>query len=290
MDRVSDELLMAYADGELAPDERSRIEAEIELDKDLRARLSIFERTKTELPSLFDEPMRRPVPDRLVDAAFGIPSKADSGAKPSRERAASFGWFKSFLAQILPPARLAYAVPAMACVLLFAGGLSGWHLKSIGSLHPASRQQPLAVLQHGKVIAQAQLHQALEATASGQTLALSEQAGEPGVVKPQFTFRTADKQFSFRTEDKKVCRQYLLSQERQANYAGVACRESDGSWQVQIHVVAAGWAGRAATTGKFTPASGPKSDPIDEHVDRMIDGDVLGREEELELLKSWKAN
>ena len=72
MAKVSDEMLMAYADGELALTERSEVETAIVSNPDLRSRLSVFERTKNELSGLYDEPMKRPVPDRLVDAVFGV--------------------------------------------------------------------------------------------------------------------------------------------------------------------------------------------------------------------------
>ena len=42
---LTDETLMAFADGELQGDERQRVEEALEQDASLRARLQVFERT-----------------------------------------------------------------------------------------------------------------------------------------------------------------------------------------------------------------------------------------------------
>ena len=182
------------------------------------------------------------------------------------------------LSLFLPRERMAFAIPAIVGLLVFAGGFSGWHLRSIEGA-PSSLEQPsLAVLEHGMVLAQSHLRQALETTPSGGSLASPHEASGRDTVKPQLTFRTADN---------KICRQYLLTSSKEGHFTGVACRGAAGAWQVQVHVAAAG---RSEPTGKFTPAAGPAPTLIDEHVDQLIAGDALGREEELSLLSSWKKN
>jgi len=169
MAEFSDEMLMAYADGELAPAERREVEAAIVANPELRSRLSIFERTKDELSILFDEPMRRPLPDRLVDAVFGVSADADGGVERSRLSFNVKSALAGVFAALLSRERMAFAIPAIVCLLVFAGGLSGWHLRSIGgqptpagSPAVAAGQPPLAILEHGRVVAQAHLRQALE--------------------------------------------------------------------------------------------------------------------------------
>ena len=258
--------------------ERSEVETAIVSNPDLRSRLSVFERTKNELSGLYDEPMKRPVPDRLVDAVFGVSDGAGSRAERSRPSIGAKSAFADMLSVFLPRERMAFAIPAIVGLLVFAGGFSGWHLRSIGGAPSSSEQPPLAVLEHGKVLAQSHLRQALETTPSGGSLASPHEASGHDTVKPQLTFRTADD---------KICRQYLLTSSKEGHFTGVACRGAKGAWQVQVHVAAVG---RSESTGKFTPAAGPAPTLIDEHVDQLIAGDALGREEELRLLNSWKNN
>ena len=67
MANLSDETLMAFADGELAPGERARVEAALVADATGRARLEIFIVTGRSLADQFRKPLIEPVPRRLVD-------------------------------------------------------------------------------------------------------------------------------------------------------------------------------------------------------------------------------
>jgi anti-sigma factor RsiW len=71
MQRRSDDLLIAYLDGELAPSERR--EAEVWLDEDPAARekLAGFAESANLLRRAFDEVMQEPIPERLIAVARG---------------------------------------------------------------------------------------------------------------------------------------------------------------------------------------------------------------------------
>ncbi|MGI9422650.1 MAG: zf-HC2 domain-containing protein [Hyphomicrobiaceae bacterium] len=277
MGEISDKTLMAYADGELSPAECDEVEAALATDPELKIRLSIFERTRHQLSGLYDAPLRRPVPDHLIDVVLGSRTGTEVDAPSPPPTPTGLSKWTSALTAFLPRGRMVYAIPAVAGLLVFAGGLSGWHLRSIGMLPSASDHRQLAALKHGKIVAQAGLRQALETMPSGRPLTRTLSAGGQTVVFPKLTFRTVDK---------KVCRQYLLTNELDRTYVGVACRGIDNNWQVQIHLAAKG---QFARRDKLTPAAGPTSSLIDAHVDQVIDGDALGRNEELGLLESWKS-
>ena len=62
----NDELLMAYGDGELGPDDRVRVETLLANDPESRTHLDIFRATGAPLAVLFGKPMLEPIPAHLV--------------------------------------------------------------------------------------------------------------------------------------------------------------------------------------------------------------------------------
>jgi hypothetical protein len=73
--QFSDEILMAYADGEVDADTRRRIEAAMSLDPSLAERIAKHRGLRADLGAAFDGVLDEPVPARLLDAAGG-PAKA----------------------------------------------------------------------------------------------------------------------------------------------------------------------------------------------------------------------
>ena len=70
---IGDEILMAYLDNELPPDERARVEAALAADPNVRAQLSRQERLHEMFAAAFDPVVRQPIPDRLIAAARTAP-------------------------------------------------------------------------------------------------------------------------------------------------------------------------------------------------------------------------
>lgn len=68
MTRFTDEQLMALADGQCAPQEARAIEQAVRDDPELRARLAVFEQSRTVLRRAFDARRAEPIPDRLLEA------------------------------------------------------------------------------------------------------------------------------------------------------------------------------------------------------------------------------
>jgi anti-sigma factor RsiW len=110
---LSDEILMAYADGQLKPAEMARIELLLASDPGLRARLEVFRATGRNLASLFDGHCNAPLPSRLK--RFTLAPRTD--------------WSKVFnlslrrKRQYLPGFRLAAASAAMLAVGIGIGWL-----------------------------------------------------------------------------------------------------------------------------------------------------------------------
>lgn len=73
---ISDEMLMAYADGELHGDQRDAVDAALAQDEALRARLEAHRRLNAKLSAAFDGALTEPLPARLTQAAPPPPASA----------------------------------------------------------------------------------------------------------------------------------------------------------------------------------------------------------------------
>jgi hypothetical protein len=66
---LSDEVLMAYTDGELDPQTRARVEEAIASDPQVARRVAAHEALREKVQSTFGKVLDEPVPDRLIRAA-----------------------------------------------------------------------------------------------------------------------------------------------------------------------------------------------------------------------------
>ncbi len=74
---VTDERLMAYADGELSAAESIEVEGALENDPALREKLAAHKRLRTQFSEAFDSTLDEPVPDRLTAVTQGKASAAE---------------------------------------------------------------------------------------------------------------------------------------------------------------------------------------------------------------------
>lgn len=251
MSGISDEMLMAYADGELDADARAAVDAYLANVPDAAERLRVFQSTGRVLSDLFDQPMREPVPQRLLDA-IATPENvvALTSAKRYRRLSAFGAW----------PTALAASVAILA-----VGGSAYW-LASQSSFGGISRVG-VEVASSGEPVAVRALAIVLDTVAS-RADADAMIDGQSATIKPVFTFATATG----------FCRQYVITMPKAAAYGGVACKSRDGSWRVEANEA---FNPSRSPTGGIAPASGsagPKS--VEAAVDRMIEGDVLSRDAE----------
>ena len=105
MTRISDEMLMAYADGELPSDAATDVRRAVDADPELQRRVEMFRRTRAESVAAFGPVIDEPVPDTLVAA---IRRNAPADAAPQRS-----------LFRFLVPA----AALAAAAVVGYVGGV-----------------------------------------------------------------------------------------------------------------------------------------------------------------------
>lgn len=275
LERVSDETLMAFADGMLEPAEQVRLAALIGADPTLAKRVEPFVLTRTALPEIFSEALTSPVPDRLVGTVLTAPI----GTRRDRREHGHQSGMTGMLAKVrdvLFPAVPSFsgALALAACVATIAG--AGWIAGRLGSApgpQTAIAAAPGVLLHAGDALAAA-----LESTPSNA-------AYEQGIVRvtPVSTFR--DKAGRF-------CRQYTIVRAGEGTDAGFACRSSSGSWSITAHMPA-GTARETAGSEAYVPAGAETQAPalLEQTIDAAISGDVLTAAQERRLLSGrWDAS
>jgi anti-sigma factor RsiW len=270
MSDVSDEMLMAYADGELSAAERRQVEACLARDPSACQRLEIFAGTHGLLRDALSGTASEPIPDRLLDAVLGVVPAAVAAPvrRGSVERRSLFARLRAALLP-LTPAHAFGAAAALVLVFGIDGAMRQMGLRGLGTA-------PLVMANGGKLFAQGPLHQVLDGTPSGTAVAFGSGA-EAGSIKALMTFKRQDGQ---------ACRIYELEQASGAAANGVGCRTAVGQWSLEVH---SGIAAARAKPGQVVPASGPASPIVDAAVDRLMAGDAFGPEEEAKLITSkWR--
>ena len=141
MQRPSDEVLVAYLDGEV--DEATAVEVESWLERDagLRARLLALTESAAQIRDAFDEILREPVPERLIAAARGREA-ADPAPAHSSATVLPFTPRPSAARKTIANRRWGLGVAAAASLSFLMIGAGGGYLAgsgdvSIGS-HPSA--------------------------------------------------------------------------------------------------------------------------------------------------------
>lgn len=268
MSKISDEILMAYADGELAPKETAALEVVLKKDATLRMRLEPFVVTRRKLVDTFDSTLAEPIPDHLISAILRAPApagyaqaaRASSGAR-GIQRA-----LEAFAATIFPGG-LSLATAASVALVISVGAAGGW----LAARETAPAETGLIAANGPGLAASGALAAALERAPSA--------VPSTAAIVPINTFRTKE-------ED--LCREYRIAGTAgQSGYAGVACRTDDGTWRVAVHVATPKPVDGSSQQHKT--ATGLNVPAVDKVVDSIKKGDVLGPEEERTLRESgWR--
>lgn len=230
---LSEERLLAYVDGELAPAEAARLEAALAGHADARAFVERERGMRQRLQAAFAPVMDEPVPERLLAAARGaVPAPViDLAAQRERRQPTP-----------APAGRPRAAWPAwigMAASLLL--GLF------IGQRWLAPGAGDTSVAQVGGIwVAQAGLAQALSIRTAAQ-----QPADDPVRLGPSFVARSG-----------RYCRSFSLVREAMAGYA---CHEGE-TWQVQMLAKA------DAAGGGYRQAASALPAPVLQAIEAQIAG------------------
>ncbi len=267
MAELSDEMLMAYADGALDPADHAAVEAAIERHPEYRRKVEKFRATLKPVQSAF---ATAPPATRIAALIAGDDGQAETEAAalsagrvvflPGRQARARAGAPRRFL-----PTALAASIAGLA------GGALGWFLHT-GA--PADREASVglvAVSDRG-LVARGALERVLETERSGTAVAARVEGGQTWQLGVSFTFRSLGQE---------NCRRYEASNGVEGRFAGYACRSADQRWVVYAHAKLA----RRATGGAgFAPAAGGDDGAVDAAIRAVMDGDVLQSDQEAALI------
>jgi hypothetical protein len=238
---ISDDTLMAYADGELDAATRADIEAAMREDPEIGKRIARHRALREAMRGAFATVLDEPVPERLVAAARGQ-SAAPKAAVVDLSLARAAARHRVSAAARWQPAALA------ASLLLGVGlGYLAWH-------------GPRALIQPGSgggLVAGAALAQALSTQLSADRV-----SGDPasGVTITGLSFRNKSGDY---------CRTFSLTGS-DAN-SGLACREGN-DWRIKALAQAPH---AAANSGNFRTAGAADSPLIRAAVEGSIEGEPL---------------
>ncbi len=215
---IAEERLVAYADGELDQAEAREVEAAIAADPALAETVGALRADAATIRAAYQEPLRGPVPERLVaalDAAF-----AARRAAPSQAPARAYRHH---------PMVAAIAASIVAAVV----GLSGaYYFAERGVEREIARLEAARAADQRMI--QAAVSLALETHVSGAPAEWhNPDSGSRGRVEPVRTFKISTGQW---------CREYVHAlefhgwRELRETRRAIACRGADGVWKTRLQL------------------------------------------------------
>lgn len=275
MKRPSDETLMAYADGKLAPDEHARVADYLKSDADARALVEDFKRTADLAARAFSDIDKTELPAGLVDLIMNgkaeVAADAPETVVPFRKARAATPR-KSMTQWVLPMA---------ASLSVLAGAIIGYALAT----RPAADLTSAAILV-GPVPDGSPLDLLLEKRPTGEPEVFATSDGTQKELVVVGTFK--DKYGRF-------CREVETSMASAPGIPvdlAVACRAVDASWTVEGALHLAERQPAPSNTTGFEPASGIDEATAIDGLMKMLGANrnLTAVEEKAALSAGWKSS
>jgi len=242
---ITEEMIIAYADGELDAAGRGQVEAAMAADASIARQVEAHRKLRAAFAGAFGGVLDEPVPERLMAAAKRAPGAPSADVvelakfrkKPAPAKRTVPRWMQGG----------AITATLLLCVM------------AVRLLPAASSGAPVAIDPAGQMAARGALASAL----NDQLASSASTGGDKAVVIG----------VSFRSNAGQYCRTFQVN--RGAGLAGVACRTERG-WAVPMTMASPA---QPATTGYRTAASETPA-PVLDAVQGMIAGDPLGAKAE----------
>lgn len=255
---LDDDMLMAFADGELDAKGRETVERAMAEDEAVAERVQMFIATRTRAKEAFEPMLKEPVPDALTSKIKDMVAASDAASAQEEPDK------KPDNVTVLQPKRDAvkprgapyWSLPLAASIALIAGAAAGFILGrggdgQTGATHLAMLNAPA-------------FSTALEEVPSGDE--------RPFEVGGRFRAIA-----SFRDDDGTFCREFELDESNGSTIVGVACHEAE-DWQMRFSVVA------GQTDAGYAPASSLEA--LDAYLSAVGAGEPLSSEDEAAALRA----
>jgi hypothetical protein len=275
---VSDEVLMAYADGVLDPAQRKAVEAVLQRHPEYRQQAERYRATLSPIQDLFRESIGSDHLQPLIDRI----RRNELVPQPTTARPAQVHELPQ--AQPQRPRRPAwhrhYPMAIAASLALLIGTALGAHLQP-GAVSSVPSADVIRV-SDGRLTARGPLQDLLEHTGRGVPVRTELSATGTWELEASYTFRSISQQ---------PCRRYELRSQAREHFAGFACRGAAGQWVVQAHVRLESTPAQSQGSG-FSPAAGPTADAGDAALEAAIRAASGGRvsaaaEEQALIAAGW---
>ena len=280
MAKLTDEMLMAFADGQLNALTRAKVEATLQGSPGARRRLAIFRATGAPLAKLYEQPMAEPVPQHLIDFVMNHrpPAPVLKAGRSEEDVAQSLKWFARKARMLAAgvagwldapaPRTVRWQLAAASLAVLAIGAGAGFSLRD-----GAGSQDGLVAFDDGRIFASGALLRVLETAPSGQDSRIGGVRGEAVTMRAALTFKSTQQTY---------CREYEIETPANGGFAGLGCRERDGRWAIEVNIRTGGAANGIKTAGRERVA-------LDTMVDRLMEGIAFGPKEEAAAISSgWK--
>lgn len=276
MTRLTDEQLMAYADGDplaAAPEVANRVQAGLSAEE--QSALDDFRRTGELVRLAYLGDAVEPPPPALVAMILGRQHDARGAAAPpgiaGADLPADVIAIKPKFVLPRPVARLGLAMAASLAALFAAVFL--WSM-------PTDRVDIARGLVPGLVEERSEVARVLETRASGEPVPVAPSSSNREHLMVAGTFRD---------RNARICREFeVLDVDLVPHLAAVACRSQEtGSWRVEGTAAIARQDGGDGTS--FAPAGAPEQEALAALMSLLGASDIMKPEEERRLIESaWK--
>ncbi len=261
MIKLTDEILMAYVDGELDTNLTEEVGKAIEENPDILAKVQMFRESTILLKGIYDEPLREEIPEKLLKTI--TTSLSDNKKRGLLNRLCSF--FSVDFSR-----RPAFVFAMLACLAI--GLVMGFILTD----HMMPGRDPYATF-----IGNKELSRGLDTTLSGKSFRIAE---NKITVTPLMTFIDSNREY---------CRQFEVRLRHDGEgelIQCIACRQKSGEWKTKVII----WSGslmssRESSTTPFQPAS--SGDLMESIVNEMMVSAPISIKQEKRLIKqAWHTN
>ncbi len=261
---VNEDLLMAYADGELEAAEhaaeRAAVEAALKADPAMASRVEQHRALRRQLEATFEGVLVETIPDRLMAVVHAAPGAASEATVTDLNRVREAKAAESAARSTRKPPGRAWVQWGAIAASLVMGAV-------IGHVMLESPESGSLVTRGGRLVAQGSLDRALSNQLAGDQAATS--PVQIGV--------------SFKSRSGSYCRTFVLHDVQ--SMGGVACHEGD-SWQVHALAHAEKPVG---SEGGYRPAGSEIPAAVRTEVEEQIVGEPLDAAAEAQAKKSaWQ--
>jgi hypothetical protein len=250
----SDEMIMAYVDGELNSSQTAAVEQALEKNPILQKKAELFSETTSMLQGVYDAPLHEKTPEFLLKTL----------QPPSMESKWQRG-IKLFIQAVQIPAMHPVPTFALLAVVTISTGL----MYSNTFLNPAAQSN------YPSLVYDSTFSSGLENTPSGHSFIDKHSSAEIIPV------------LSFQNQQDYYCRQFDIVDKTQADHfmgSGIACRNNDAHWEtVAYYQAESATPTQSDDSGSYELAGA--SGQIDAFIDERRLGELLTTRQEHELMQ-----